>query len=72
MKAEVVTTREEDQFLWVRLQFAEEDRVPGGQCEVTIALRREDVQALDSEGIRKQAITEASLFLERVLSWRFV
>jgi hypothetical protein len=71
MKAEVITTGEEDRFIWVRVQFAEEDVVPSGQCEVTIALRREDIQALDAEGMRKQAITEATLFLERVLSSRF-
>jgi len=72
MKAEVITTGEEDRFVWVRVQFTEEDVVPSGQCEVTIALRKEDIQELNVEGVQKQAITEATLFLERVLSSRFV
>ena len=74
IKAEVLSItglEEESSFIWVRVKFEDMKSSPGKHCEVNIPLKKEDLENLDPDNIRKHALTEAAFFLARILSFSY-
>jgi hypothetical protein len=43
----------------------------GKYCEVNIPLKKEEIEDLSMDSIRKQSMTEATFFLARILSFSY-
>jgi hypothetical protein len=74
LKAEVLKItglEEESSFIWVQVTFEDMKSSPGKYCEVNIPLKKEDIEDLNLDSIRKQALTEATFFLARILSFSY-
>lgn len=68
---EITGFEEESSLIWIRLKFEDMKSSPGKHCEVHIPLKKEEIEDLNMESIRKQALTEATFFLARILSFSY-
>jgi hypothetical protein len=71
IKTEVVKItglEEESSFIWVQIKFEDMKSSPSKYCEVSIPLKKEDIEDLNLDSLREQALTEATFFLARILS----
>ena len=68
---EVTGLEEESSLIWIGLKFEDMKASPGKYCEVNIPLKKEEIEDFDMDSIRKQALTEATFFLARILSFSY-
>ena len=68
---EITGFEEESSSIWIKLKFQDLKSSPGKYCEVYIPLKKEEIEDLNMESIRKQALTEATFFLARILSFSY-
>ena len=74
IKAEIlkITGIDKDSpFIWVQIRFEDMKSSLGKYCEVTVPLKREDMEELNLDDIKKQGLTEATFFLARILSFSY-
>ena len=68
---EITGFEEESSFIWIKLKFEDMKSTPGKHCEVNIPLKKEEIKDLNMDSMRKQALTEATFFLARILSFSY-
>lgn len=68
---EITGLEEDSSFIWIKLKFEDMKSSPGKNCEVNIPLKKEEIEDLNMDRIRKQALTEATFFLARILSFSY-
>ena len=71
MVLEATGLEEESSFIWIKLKFEDMKSSPGKHCEVNIPLKKEETEDLNMDSIGKQALTEATFFLARILSFSY-